>query len=78
MLTALELHAELVERSKAVPSLSEFFDNAANFDKFTRGVAVLPSCYPSMCTVIPLKSQHDHVGAFCKNLSVTLSMVYNL
>ena len=47
MLTALELHAELVERGKAVRSLGEFFDNAANFDKFTRGVTVLPHCIAS-------------------------------
>ena len=36
LLTALELHAELVERGRAVRSLREFFDNANNFDKFTR------------------------------------------
>lgn len=33
LLTALELHAELIERGKELPRLREFFDNPHNFEK---------------------------------------------
>lgn len=35
ILTALELHAELIERGKELPRLREFFDNPHNFEKQT-------------------------------------------
>lgn len=35
-LTALELHAELVEAGKEVPKLKEFFSNPNNFENQTR------------------------------------------
>ena len=35
LLTALELHAELIERDKELPRLREFFDNPHNFEKQT-------------------------------------------
>ena len=36
LLTALELHAELIERGKELPRLREFFDNPHNFEKQTQ------------------------------------------
>ena len=44
LLTALELHAELSEKGKPLRTLREFFENAANFEKFTR--TKLPEAVP--------------------------------
>ena len=52
LLTALELHAETSERGKSVDRLKDFFEDSANFERFTRksvgdGGIVPPSPCPS-------------------------------
>ncbi len=46
LLTALELHAELCERGKGLRLLANFFEDASNFEKFTRKPQEPP---PSPC-----------------------------
>ena len=43
VLTALELHTELVEARKEVPRLRDFFSNPGNFER-TRGLSPESAC----------------------------------
>lgn len=48
LLTALELHTELVEAGHEEPQLREFFSNPANFERpapDTLGMMLYPICY---------------------------------
>ena len=47
LLTALELHIELAERGKPLKTLKEFFENSANFEKFTRHTSSKKSPSPA-------------------------------
>ena len=42
LLTALELHVELSEKGKPLPSLSQFFQDSKNFEAFTTRSASSP------------------------------------
>ena len=44
LLTALELHAELVEAGKEIPKLRVFFSNPGNFEQHTVAKPELFSC----------------------------------
>ena len=57
LLTALELHVELNEKGKSLPSLTQFFQDSKNFEAFTTRSASSPQS--SICG-----SQVDDLSLF--------------
>ena len=57
LLTALELHVELTEKGKSLPSLTKFFEDSKNFESFTTRSASSPQS--SICG-----SQIDDLSLF--------------
>lgn len=57
LLTALELHFELLENGREVPKLRDFFSNPGNFEQSPRTEQIFPiGKYTSISSKVSLKS----------------------